>query len=743
MDNRVIEGPWVIKYRDRSYMMFNGNHTGTNWGNYQLGVAEADSPVAFNNGTKYPYPLLLSNQTPLEEEYANLLMFEGDGYSPLFSHTTEKPAAGWQNPSFDDSSWAKGRAAFSSNYTAGSTVRRQGTKWEAQNIYVRKDFSVGDAETGNLALRVHHDAPAKVWLNGEIIYESDMPDYRMVNLDAARRRLLRDGANVLAAESSRGRRGGFLDVSLFDVKQSVADDILYSPGQPNIVRGLNGFEWWLVYMANKNREQRSQYVNRIHFFDKTMYADNVTSTATQGYFPVPSKPTFGDVFDDGAKPGAWRFPGVKWSVSDGQMHSPSGESTALLGEGCRASDYLFEAGVNSSSDAGVIAWWKDRSNWLRVGLDPASGKWYTEMNRAGKISRELYPLTPGFKFGVYHTITVERNHDRLTVRIDDLTRTEEPLVIAGLEGEGTPGLFTTGRASFDGVACTIGWDEFDGGIAGWESEGGCKVTAQGLEVTTENRFEAIKGDALSDYEYSLQVTASPDKGTAGMYAVWIDKDNYVSVAVNYGFRRLEVRVVKDGRTVSQRDIPLAVVKTLYADMRFTDSMEKGYTFSTPTWIDALWLNRVAANNDFHATIPAASNYNRNDFVDNVFEKMNVEYSIGGKWYPFTGVKSEVAPNPTYNRMTFDPVKAEALRFINSDPQDQQVWIYKIRAGEISKESYNIRSVRRGDSVIVLVDGREMCRMEGAGSAPSRVGIFSQGCEPLYNGILRYDISQNR
>jgi GH43 family beta-xylosidase len=50
MDNRVAEGPWVMKYRGRYYMMYNANHTSTEWGNYQLGVAEADSPLGFQNG---------------------------------------------------------------------------------------------------------------------------------------------------------------------------------------------------------------------------------------------------------------------------------------------------------------------------------------------------------------------------------------------------------------------------------------------------------------------------------------------------------------------------------------------------------------------------------------------------------------------------------------------------------------------------------------------------------------------
>lgn len=35
------------------------------------------------------------------------------------------------------------------------------------------------------------------------------------------------------------------------MRSETADDILMTPGQPNILRGPNGFEWWLIYMANK------------------------------------------------------------------------------------------------------------------------------------------------------------------------------------------------------------------------------------------------------------------------------------------------------------------------------------------------------------------------------------------------------------------------------------------------------------------------------------------------------------
>ena len=104
MDNRVAEGPWVIKYRGRYYMMYNANHTATDWGNYQLGVAEADSPLTFQNGGKYSYPVVKSNQVDLEEDYPDILRL----HSLDFAYTEQSPEYGWEKTDFDDTDWMRG-----------------------------------------------------------------------------------------------------------------------------------------------------------------------------------------------------------------------------------------------------------------------------------------------------------------------------------------------------------------------------------------------------------------------------------------------------------------------------------------------------------------------------------------------------------------------------------------------------------------------------------------------------------
>lgn len=169
MDNRVAEGPWVMKYRDRYYMMYNANHTSTEWGNYQLGVAEADSPLGFQHGNKYSYPVVGCNQTQLEEKQVDLLRY-AHTYEPLFAYTETKPTGDWIKTSYDDSDWKKGETGFSSEEVKGSTTRHLGTLWNTPSLWLRKTFSA-DKQVGNLALRVAHDGDTRIYLNGTLVYE--------------------------------------------------------------------------------------------------------------------------------------------------------------------------------------------------------------------------------------------------------------------------------------------------------------------------------------------------------------------------------------------------------------------------------------------------------------------------------------------------------------------------------------------------------------------------------------------
>lgn len=169
------------------------------------------------------------------------LLRYGRTYEPLFAYTESKPEGDWTKVTYDDSGWARGETGFSSREVKGSTTRHLGTLWNTPSLWLRKTFSAG-SETGNLALRVAHDGDTRIYLNGTLVYEKQGRNYCIVNLDKKLRAALKEGTNLLAVETNKGR-SQFFDVSLFDMKDGIADDILMTPGQPNILRAptdLNG-----------------------------------------------------------------------------------------------------------------------------------------------------------------------------------------------------------------------------------------------------------------------------------------------------------------------------------------------------------------------------------------------------------------------------------------------------------------------------------------------------------------------
>ena len=134
--------------------------------------------------------------------------------------TMSAPAEGWENPGFDDSSWADGPGGFGTEGTPGAVVR---TVWETPEIWIRRSFSLSGEEMGDLAdarlfLRIHHDEDAEVFLNGEPVATLGgyTGGYQLALLDTDLVSLLREGGNTLAAHVSQTRGGQYIDVGIVE-----------------------------------------------------------------------------------------------------------------------------------------------------------------------------------------------------------------------------------------------------------------------------------------------------------------------------------------------------------------------------------------------------------------------------------------------------------------------------------------------------------------------------------------------
>ena len=134
----------------------------------------------------------------------------------VWRFTTAKPADGWENPSFDDSSWKEGPGGFGEPSTPGSKVR---TEWKTPDIWLRRTVKLpaGALQAGDVALSIHHDEDAEVYLNGTLLaaVKGYTTDYNVVPLDEKTlAAALKEGENVLAVHCHQTGGGQYIDVGL-------------------------------------------------------------------------------------------------------------------------------------------------------------------------------------------------------------------------------------------------------------------------------------------------------------------------------------------------------------------------------------------------------------------------------------------------------------------------------------------------------------------------------------------------
>ncbi len=343
-------------------------------------------------------------------------------------------------------------------------------------------------------------------------------------------------------------------------------------GQPTLVRGPNGFEWWLVYFAKYNHSRKYVSIDRVLFFDRKLYVDGPTSSIGQysrhSFALPPGVPTVGDNFDiSGQLQAHWEEISSVWSVEDGHAVQREDKShQRLVVDSIPATHYLTEVGVKlnvgDSKRAGALAYYKGRDNWLAVGLDQERRSWFRTIERHGVASTEHFSLDAEFKFSAFHTIRVTKNSSRFSVSIDGIPAPGEADFSTPFSGPGLPGLYTDqAEALFDGFIFTVGWDETDDKITGWgnapsgaQALGSWSVGERGLRATNLTGANTIyKGDAIPYYEFIAQITPSSASSNtpkaAGICPVYVDASNWL-LAVIEG-EHLKVYGVKDGRALEE------------------------------------------------------------------------------------------------------------------------------------------------------------------------------------------------
>ncbi len=129
-------------------------------------------------------------------------------------YTVSTPPAGWEQPGFDDREWLQGTGGFGTHETPGARI---GTVWATNNIWLRKVVEL-TAVPASVALLVHHDEDAEVFINGQRVaaFAGWSEDYELAQLAAAQRGALVVGRNVIAVRCRQTDGGQFIDVHVVD-----------------------------------------------------------------------------------------------------------------------------------------------------------------------------------------------------------------------------------------------------------------------------------------------------------------------------------------------------------------------------------------------------------------------------------------------------------------------------------------------------------------------------------------------
>jgi hypothetical protein len=147
-----------------------------------------------------------------EEPVFNPVLFTGDMEQWNARFTEEKPADGWEKPSFNDSGWKEGKGAFGSR---GASVA---TRWRSKDIWVRREFTLNeDLSKSDLILKFSHDDLLELYVNGTLVVKTENTPKSNVLLPLTEeiKKALVNGRNIIAAHCNNETGGSMMDFGIF------------------------------------------------------------------------------------------------------------------------------------------------------------------------------------------------------------------------------------------------------------------------------------------------------------------------------------------------------------------------------------------------------------------------------------------------------------------------------------------------------------------------------------------------
>lgn len=134
-------------------------------------------------------------------------------YSALY--TEKQPEGNWTEINYNAKGWRTGKAPF------GDGETKPNTRWESDDLWVRREFTVLDNNMKGVNLKIDHDDNIDVYLNGSKIYsyEGWYHKYIYVPIENASS-LLKKGKNVIAIHIRNTAGDRHLDFGLVKERQT-------------------------------------------------------------------------------------------------------------------------------------------------------------------------------------------------------------------------------------------------------------------------------------------------------------------------------------------------------------------------------------------------------------------------------------------------------------------------------------------------------------------------------------------
>lgn len=741
-----FEGPELFKYRDNYYIMFSPNRMSARTGMYEIGVAQSNKPNNFSNSKKYPHPILTRNTEEHLVIYKQILN-SGEHGPWDAKYTTLKPSGLWYEFTYDDSLWKNGKGGFGLKNKDLAIIRSNRTIWNTNEIYIRRKFNL-DKIPENIALKYRVEANTIFYINGnKLVIDKSSTAYSLIDIDRA---WFKEGDNIIAVEAQNNCTGTecfkFVDFGLFDTGKHKAEKIVIGQSQSNFVLGPGGFERWIMYKAFFNGVS-SQGIDRIHFYDKEIVCEQSVTANTQGYHPTPAKPTYISYFDYNLYYSFEFLNNSSWQIKNKELQPKENKLSSLLLRTKEMTNYRFEVPFKikkgNNDQASIYAWYKDESNYLKVTICRDENIWKYEINKNGSIQTKEYTLPEKFKFiednelvstyeEPWHTITIYKNGGNFKIELDYFNLTLDNQIETEFIDKGRIGIeATSNNVSFDAIQYTIGFDEWDKNIKGWKCNNEWSVDVDGIKSSPKGVCECFKGDFLTDYEFSTFVKNDniPTNGKNGFYPIYIDKDNYVKVYIDYNKKIFELEQKNKGQIVKLETFTLnRNTSRQYTYEKYPTTTYR-YDFRTETEIsglDVLW---------FEGNYP---------YLKQTFDlPENVEFYALSNTNIWTKINSELEGEPCFaklNHYNFDNVTTKSIKIEVTPKAGKAARAFSAFFNEKIAAGYYLRARREFNKLYVFINDKLAFELSDDW-APSIIGLYTENLQSSYNGNLYYQTGQ--